>query len=181
MKPNVVKVGQVWQNVVEYVVQSIDANGGCYMLSPSGGTGGYTMAQDLFSSNNWKFIGLSYGVTSILFDSIWSFCGDLATIGYNEVGGQDWVTINVPGKTTIEMTPAQFGWKVANGLRNIGYGGASGGYSMGCSVPSNTCPDCNKPGPKGSEPPVNDHTCPACGNNRCSKTEKSCWRCGGLL
>jgi hypothetical protein len=28
---------------------------------------------------------------------------------------------------------------------------------------------------------VNDHTCPTCGNNRCSKSEKTCWRCGGVL
>ena len=25
---------------------------------------------------------------------------------------------------------------------------------------------------------VNDYTCPACHNNKCSKTEKSCWKCG---
>lgn len=28
---------------------------------------------------------------------------------------------------------------------------------------------------------VNDHTCKACGNDRCSKTEKSCWKCGNKL
>lgn len=28
---------------------------------------------------------------------------------------------------------------------------------------------------------INDHTCKWCGNNRCSKTEKSCWKCGGKL
>lgn len=28
---------------------------------------------------------------------------------------------------------------------------------------------------------VNNHTCPHCKNDRCSKTEKSCWRCGGKL
>lgn len=28
---------------------------------------------------------------------------------------------------------------------------------------------------------VNDHTCKWCNNNRCSKTEKSCWKCGGKL
>jgi hypothetical protein len=26
--------------------------------------------------------------------------------------------------------------------------------------------------------PINDHTCTQCGNNACSKTEKSCWKCG---
>jgi hypothetical protein len=25
---------------------------------------------------------------------------------------------------------------------------------------------------------VNDHTCSVCGNDKCSKAEKSCWRCG---
>lgn len=29
--------------------------------------------------------------------------------------------------------------------------------------------------------PVNDHICPTCKNDRCSKTEKSCWRCGNSL
>lgn len=25
---------------------------------------------------------------------------------------------------------------------------------------------------------VNDYVCPACNNDKCSKTEKSCWKCG---
>jgi hypothetical protein len=29
--------------------------------------------------------------------------------------------------------------------------------------------------------PINDHVCPTCRNDRCSKTEKSCWKCGGKL
>lgn len=28
---------------------------------------------------------------------------------------------------------------------------------------------------------VNDHTCPSCKNDRCSKSEKTCWKCGGVL
>jgi ribosomal protein L37AE/L43A len=28
---------------------------------------------------------------------------------------------------------------------------------------------------------VNDHICPACGNNRCSRQEIKCWRCGNKL
>jgi hypothetical protein len=28
---------------------------------------------------------------------------------------------------------------------------------------------------------VNDHTCPTCKNDHCSKTEKSCWKCGSNL
>ena len=28
---------------------------------------------------------------------------------------------------------------------------------------------------------VNDHICPACGNNRCSRSEIKCWRCGNKL
>jgi hypothetical protein len=28
---------------------------------------------------------------------------------------------------------------------------------------------------------VNDHTCPTCKNDRCSKSEKSCWKCGNQL
>jgi hypothetical protein len=28
------------------------------------------------------------------------------------------------------------------------------------------------------KPAVNDHTCKTCGNTKCSKTEKSCWKCG---
>src|SRR5271165_2392511 len=27
----------------------------------------------------------------------------------------------------------------------------------------------------------NDHVCPSCKNDRCSKTEKSCWKCGAVL
>jgi hypothetical protein len=29
--------------------------------------------------------------------------------------------------------------------------------------------------------PINDHVCPACWNDKCSKTEKSCWKCGSPL
>ena len=28
---------------------------------------------------------------------------------------------------------------------------------------------------------INDHICKTCGNDRCSKTEKICWKCGGKL
>lgn len=28
---------------------------------------------------------------------------------------------------------------------------------------------------------VNNHICPSCKNDRCSKSEKSCWKCGGVL
>lgn len=30
-------------------------------------------------------------------------------------------------------------------------------------------------------PAINNHICPHCKNDRVSKTEKSCWLCGGLL
>jgi hypothetical protein len=30
----------------------------------------------------------------------------------------------------------------------------------------------------GNTAQVNDHICVACGNTKCSKTEKSCWKCG---
>jgi hypothetical protein len=29
--------------------------------------------------------------------------------------------------------------------------------------------------------PVNNYVCKTCGNNRCSKNEKSCWKCGNIL
>lgn len=29
--------------------------------------------------------------------------------------------------------------------------------------------------------PVNDHVCPTCNNERCSKQEKTCWKCGSNL
>ncbi len=28
---------------------------------------------------------------------------------------------------------------------------------------------------------VNDHVCATCGNDRCSRTERSCWRCGAPI
>jgi hypothetical protein len=28
---------------------------------------------------------------------------------------------------------------------------------------------------------INDHVCPSCQNKRCSKSEKTCWRCGNPL
>lgn len=28
---------------------------------------------------------------------------------------------------------------------------------------------------------VNNHICPCCGNDKVSKTERSCWKCGGNL
>jgi len=28
---------------------------------------------------------------------------------------------------------------------------------------------------------INDHVCPGCKNDRCSKSERICWKCGGSL
>ena len=28
---------------------------------------------------------------------------------------------------------------------------------------------------------VNDYTCPHCKNDRCSRSERTCWKCGGVL
>jgi len=28
---------------------------------------------------------------------------------------------------------------------------------------------------------INDHTCKFCGNTACSKSEKTCWKCGGVI
>lgn len=33
----------------------------------------------------------------------------------------------------------------------------------------------------GVAPAINNHTCIVCGNNRCSTTETSCWKCGALI
>lgn len=30
-------------------------------------------------------------------------------------------------------------------------------------------------------PVINDYTCTTCGNNRCSRTEASCWKCGAKI
>lgn len=30
-------------------------------------------------------------------------------------------------------------------------------------------------------PAINDHTCPSCGNTSCSKSERTCWKCGNAL
>lgn len=32
-----------------------------------------------------------------------------------------------------------------------------------------------------TSPAINNHTCPTCQNNRCSKAERICWKCGGNL
>lgn len=52
-------------------------------------------------------------------------------------------------------------------------------------VPAGTmgCPTGPK-GPAGATGPVvavNDHTCKFCGNTSCSKSEKTCWKCGGVI
>lgn len=33
----------------------------------------------------------------------------------------------------------------------------------------------------GELPAENNHVCPHCDNDKCSKSEKSCWKCGGKL
>jgi hypothetical protein len=35
--------------------------------------------------------------------------------------------------------------------------------------------------PVSNQSVVNDHTCPTCKNDRCSKSEKTCWKCGNKL
>ncbi len=37
------------------------------------------------------------------------------------------------------------------------------------------------PSPNGAKPAINDHVCPGCKNDRCSKTERICWKCGEPL
>ncbi len=32
-----------------------------------------------------------------------------------------------------------------------------------------------------TDPPVDDYVCKSCNNSKCSKTEKSCWKCGTLI
>jgi hypothetical protein len=34
---------------------------------------------------------------------------------------------------------------------------------------------------KASGVAINDHTCPTCSNTHCSKTERTCWKCGNNL
>lgn len=29
--------------------------------------------------------------------------------------------------------------------------------------------------------PINNHTCNVCGNTKCNKMEKSCWKCGSII
>lgn len=41
--------------------------------------------------------------------------------------------------------------------------------------------NCNKSCSKKLIEAVNDHTCNGCGNTKCSKNEKSCWKCGAAL
>lgn len=48
---------------------------------------------------------------------------------------------------------------------------------------SNALPE-NIPAVKAPSPMasvVNNHVCPTCKNNRCSRSERICWRCGGAL
>jgi hypothetical protein len=37
---------------------------------------------------------------------------------------------------------------------------------------------CKEPSKETKSVLINDHVCPTCNNDRLSKTEKSCWRCG---
>ena len=46
------------------------------------------------------------------------------------------------------------------------------------NIPTGTLPP---PMPAIVSVAINDHTCPGCGNNRCSKSERTCWKCGGKL
>jgi hypothetical protein len=36
-------------------------------------------------------------------------------------------------------------------------------------------------GPIAAMTAINDHTCPTCKNDRCSRNERTCWRCGNKL
>lgn len=64
-------------------------------------------------------------------------------------------------------------------------------WACPCGIPTKSCtrhgadlPEetISLPAPlKATAAVVNDHVCPSCGNDRCSKQERSCWKCGNRL
>jgi predicted RNA-binding Zn-ribbon protein involved in translation (DUF1610 family) len=55
--------------------------------------------------------------------------------------------------------------------------GKAGGIFKPLAVHTNTV----RAAQKNNSVAINDHVCPACGNDRVSKREKSCWKCGNSL
>lgn len=104
----------------------------------------------------------------------------------------------VPGMTLVSMimqrmgvSPAQHDWrdaetKVVSFLADEVRAGAlvrSRGPKGGISLPTFTA-ELNRPihGQQATVAvAVNDHVCPGCKNDRVSKSEKSCWKCGCSL
>jgi len=64
-------------------------------------------------------------------------------------------------------------------LKNISFDDE--GYMYGSPVLDESNMGYDTPTIPAPAPIVDDHTCAVCGNTKCSKTEKSCWKCGAPI
>ena len=74
-----------------------------------------------------------------------------------------WSTVDTSGNPDwyVDIDGGEFYWREINMIQ-VGE----------VKTPTSTDP---------SVPAINDHSCPSCGNDRCSKSERTCWKCGGKL
>lgn len=83
----------------------------------------------------------------------------------------------IPSEHTVETKRELWAWLKQNantGSYQMINPNRTFGYTLDDAVSKND-------GASSTQPAVNDRTCPSCGNDRCSTTEKSCWKCGNQL
>ena len=172
-KPNAVRAGQSWSynlghvsgmNVPLFTITSIDSNGECLWSTPSRGCPvKYLLTEDYcrFVSEP-KPAGVEVGQIWTIFD----LCLQ-ANYQYhvNSVSVAGWVVMSRNDGSIVTDTE---GAMLKDNIWSF-YSGPDGSSPVIVS-------------PQGvALAAINDHTCPGCGNTRCSKSERTCWRCGGKL
>lgn len=76
------------------------------------------------------------------------------------------------------LSPDPFGAYISHTLN---FDTSDANRQSGSGIVVEEPPDTLPSGCAGAPPVVDDHTCSACGNTKCSKREKSCWKCGAPI
>ena len=178
--PNEVREGQVWDWVTgnmpgsilfeECIIEAVSSTS-CDYRDCFGALGTQSIS-DFMKGNDWIFVGLAFKDVSgsnkiVRFGDSWgSSNGGVGTIIYNNKMSY--------GVDVVDWDP------IAQGVYDLG-------KFLSGMIEISKCKTFTPKKlsgfntPVNPNVPINDHICLHCKNDRCSKSEKICWRCGALL
>ena len=113
-------------------------------------------------------------------NKVYDLCHDDSTFNLDDVDiGKELIVMKDSGMVTITKGPHGGVVRLMTEEQQYDYMGWAwaGGASMHHEVVTVLHTASSDPSPGQA---INNHTC-ACGNTRCNKSEKTCWRCGNPL